>query len=338
MSTERREIVVVGAGPAGLAAAKVLGEMKKDVLVLEKNKTIGKKVCAGGLTMKAKCMVHTKLFERVFSSAKIRTPRQTVEIRAEEPFVFMVDREKLGAWMADVARRAGAEIRKGAAVREVGKNFVAVDGEKIHFDYLVGADGSNSVVRKYLGLRRKGLACAIQYVTHERFDELEFFFDYDKFGPWYAWIFPHKNYTSIGTGGDPRFVDVRWLRKNLDMCCADKLDIGKARFEGAPINYDYRGFEFGNIFLVGDAAGFTSGLTGEGMYHAMVSGIEVANKIVDKKYQCEGIAQILKVKRAHEKFLWLTRINGYLTKFGFEAFALALRFGFARGFFVSLLG
>ena len=48
---EHHEVVVVGAGPAGLKAAELLGKAGKDVLVIEKNKEerIGDKPCAGGL-------------------------------------------------------------------------------------------------------------------------------------------------------------------------------------------------------------------------------------------------------------------------------------------------
>ncbi len=46
------DIIIIGAGPAGLQCAKFLGNSKFQVLLLEKNKEIGPKVCAGGLTFK----------------------------------------------------------------------------------------------------------------------------------------------------------------------------------------------------------------------------------------------------------------------------------------------
>ena len=51
MVDDKYDVIIVGAGPAGLIAAKNLAGKKK-VLVLEKNRMVGDKVCAGGLTVK----------------------------------------------------------------------------------------------------------------------------------------------------------------------------------------------------------------------------------------------------------------------------------------------
>ncbi len=44
------DVVIVGAGPAGLELARLLGKRELSVLVIEKNRQLGKKVCAGGIT------------------------------------------------------------------------------------------------------------------------------------------------------------------------------------------------------------------------------------------------------------------------------------------------
>ncbi len=82
-----------------------------------------------------------------------------------------------------------------------------------------------------------------------------------------------------------------------------KLSIEKTKFEAAHINFDYRGFAFGNRFLAGDAAGFASGLTGEGIYPAILSGEEVARGILNKNYNYPGIKHLLKMKNGQEKLL-----------------------------------
>lgn len=85
------------------------------------------------------------------------------------------------------------------------------------------------------------------------------------------------------------------------MVKAKKIDCNKSQLQAAPINFDFRGFNFGNKFLIGDAAGFASGLTGEGIYFAIVSGREIAKKILDPNYNLLYLKRILKIKRGQEK-------------------------------------
>jgi len=64
---ENYEIVIVGAGPAGLKCAEILAKNNKKVLVLEKNKIIGDKVCAGGLTLRdLELGIPDKIIQRKF--------------------------------------------------------------------------------------------------------------------------------------------------------------------------------------------------------------------------------------------------------------------------------
>jgi len=174
----------------------------------------------------------------------------------------------------------------------------------------VGADGGNSIVRKHLNIKTEKFLQAFQYLTPKKFKRLEFFLDPQKFGH-YIWIFPHKNFTSIGTGGDfikgSKKIGLNFtmpeIREHFDKWCKKKFDIKKCRFEASIINYDYRGYKFRNKFLIGDAGGFASGLTGEGIYFAIKSGEDVAQKIIHKNYRCSNIKHILKIKKLEEKLL-----------------------------------
>lgn len=47
---ETYDVIIIGAGPAGLKCAEILGNSKLKVLLIDKKKTIGPKICAGGLT------------------------------------------------------------------------------------------------------------------------------------------------------------------------------------------------------------------------------------------------------------------------------------------------
>lgn len=320
---EKYDVVIIGAGPAGLSAAKVLAQNNKKVIVLEKNPIIGPKVCGGGITAKDYSLgIPKTLSSHFFNEVVLHTPLASSKIRSKEPYVSTIDRGKLGEFMAGEAKIAGAEIKKDTEVKEIFPDHIQLEnGQEIHFEYLIGADGSNSIVRQYLNLESDKKAIAFHYKVPKVFSKMELFFDANFFGSGYGWIFPHKNFTSIGCGADPESLieadDLKnnfekWLKKN-------KIDTTGAKFESWNINYDYQGHEFGNIYLVGDAGGFTSGLTGEGIFYAMISGQEVARKIIDPGYDQEYLKKILKTKVKQEKLLEKLSKNKKFTQFLYNA-------------------
>ncbi|MBU1199085.1 MAG: NAD(P)/FAD-dependent oxidoreductase [Nanoarchaeota archaeon] len=322
------DVIIAGAGPAGLRCAEILAKNNKKVLVLEKNKSIGSKVCAGGITLKCLEMgIPNKIIQRKFKKAMIHTPHQTTEIKLDKPFVATINREDLGKWMAQKAKNSGAEIITDSKVTKFyQKHIVVNEKNKIGYKHLVGADGSSSIIRKQLGIKTINFAEAFHYITPKKFNNIEIFFNPDCFGAFYAWIFPHKSFTSIGTGADlskkikqPVFnLKLHDIKKNFDEWCSKRFDLSKARFEASIINYDYRGHDFGNKFLIGDAGGFASGLTGEGIYFAIKSGEDIARRIIDNKYNYPNIQHILKIKKIEEKIARTLERNKTISKIEHE--------------------
>jgi geranylgeranyl reductase len=81
-------VIIVGAGPGGLACAKLLAEHGIDVLVLEKKPVAGPKVCGGGITWAGLIKrVPEHLIEHVFLKQYIRSNYQQTVIKAEDPIV-----------------------------------------------------------------------------------------------------------------------------------------------------------------------------------------------------------------------------------------------------------
>jgi len=98
---------------------------------------------------------------------------------------------------------------------------------------------------------------------------------------------------AVGCCCDARFLSSAKLKKNLHTWLEKKgIDINDAEYQSAPISYDFRGLRFGNIFLAGEAAGMASGLTGEGIYQSMVSGVEVAGYILGQKEESEEMRYV----------------------------------------------
>lgn len=324
------ETIIIGAGPAGLKAAEILAKNKRDVLVLEQKSEIGDKTCAGGLTSNAlKLGIPSNLLQRKFNSMTIYYNGKKDYIRMNAPFIATLNRKDLGKWMAKKAKDAGAEIKTNTKVTNIGNNFVIANEQKIYFKYLIGADGSNSIVRKSLGIKTTKILEAFHYILNKKVKDIEMYFDVERFGPAYAWIFPYKNIVSVGTGADSNYKKLKTIdvKRNFDEWCKERgYDIKNSKFYASPINYDYKGYKFGNKFLVGDAAGFSSGLTGEGIYFAILSGMDVASKILDKEYDCKNIKHILKIKRFEERILHSLELSKTLTKIEYDLLVRLIKF------------
>lgn len=297
------KVVIIGAGPAGLRCAKILAELGEDHIVLEKKPAFDRKVCTGmwGLTEKTSYMgISDQLFERKFKTIIFTTPKRRIRVSAAEPFVATLNRQKLSEWMHSEATKVGANIFLDGHVEIIADSYVVVRGKKITYDYLIGADGSASLVRKYLNIPEHA-GTAVQYWVPREYPDMEIHFDAARFGPWPMWVAPRRGTTSIGAGGDPRILPILTIENNLKQwCAAYGHDISQAHFEGAAINHDFRGYRFGKVFLIGDAAGFSSGFTGEGIYFAMASGEDVAKIIHDPNHNPALIKKVLRIKKKHE--------------------------------------
>ena len=303
------DVVIVGAGPAGLRCAEILSEKRKKVLILEKNDIIGDKICAAGLTRKSLELmdIPESLFEYQISNATIASAKFKHTTKApKEPVVFMVDRIEFGQWQADKLKNSSVTIIKGVGVVSIGDNHVETgDGRQFGFDFLVGADGANSIVRKHLKIAAEKKLITLQYkIPGKHQENIEIHLISKYFHSGYAWVFPHRNYLTVGCSVDPKYYPVQKLKAGFNKWLQENgHDISNAKYESFPINYDYRGFKFGNIFLAGEAAGLASGLTGEGIYQSLVSGQEVAKMIINPSYQSELMDEIIKYNSIQLKIL-----------------------------------
>ena len=324
------DVVIVGAGPAGLRCAEKLAKAGKKVIVLEKNKVIGPKICAGGLPSRdvEYLKLPDSILEYKLKKITLHTPLQTNVIKSNECFLYTIDRGVLGQWQLGKAKKSGVVVRTRSRVTSITRNHVVVNGkEKIKFKYLVGADGSASIVRKYLGLGTDMVVSGMQYIIpSQKYHKFEIFFDSSLFNSWYCWIFPHKNYVSIGCGADPKLFSISKLRKNFEKwLLKNNIDVSKGKLEVFPINSDYRGCKFGKIYLIGDAAGLAYGYSGEGIYQAFVSGDEVAKMIVQGRSSSRKIDELVKVNRLHFKIVKFLSRSGPLRMVWYELVVFLMR-------------
>lgn len=327
------DVIIVGAGPGGLACAAITAENGLKTLVVERKTIIGTKVCAGGVTWNGLVQrVPAELMEGQWPTQHVFTRLQKFSVSAKAPIIATVNRQKLGRQMAEKAQQAGAEIRLGCQVRSITDHAVTlVDKatqkiEQHTCTCLVGADGSSSLVRRHLGIPVAAIGIGINYQLPGSSPRMEWHLDSRFFAGGYGWVFPHRQTTSIGAYVDARVMKARDLQKNL-LAWGEQAGHALARYkaEAGNINFDYRGYRFDNTFLVGDAAGLASALTGEGIYPAIVSGEEVARCILDAKYIPHGLQRMIKNHHRHRKMVTLLGKSPFITTLLAEALAAALR-------------
>jgi geranylgeranyl reductase len=312
------EVIIIGAGPAGLRCAEILASTNLSVLLLEKNPVVGNKVCAGGITRKGFQMMQIpdEIVQHKVVEVALHSKHYKNNSQWPEPVMYTVDRREFGEWQLNRLKNTQVELRLATKVIEIKDQHVVTDKkEEFLFKFLVGADGYNSLVRRHLNIPVEKVLASVQYVIPRENSKpsMGIFLNSKYFHSWYGWLFPHKNSIIVGTCADSKYVSgkkmkemlLKWLNK-------EGYDISNAEYQSFPISYDYRGIQFGNFFLAGEAAGIASGLTGEGIYQSLVCGEEVAKLIIDPKYVSKKMEHILRYNDIQHRFLKFSQKIGFL--------------------------
>lgn len=299
----RFDVVIIGAGPAGIACAQALAGSSLRVLLIEKTENLGTKICAGGLSRVSVDFGVPEDEARTFHSQMVHIDKQPpVEITLTHP-LKMVDRSALARYqLRDIEKASNIEWARGTRVTGVAGDFIATDRGEFTFRQLVAADGSLSMVRKHLGLPSK-FGIGLYYEVPQISNEVHFHFKTGIIRSGYFWVFPHLKHTNIGVCFNPDTFTAGLAKITLQQFLRERgFQRGGARLKGGLINHHYCGFHFGNIYLAGDAAGLASRPSGEGIPFALVSGREIGRKILDKTYVMKEFDGLLSLKRRQETF------------------------------------
>jgi geranylgeranyl reductase family protein len=322
-------VVIVGAGPGGLACARLLAEHGLDVLVLERKKVVGPKVCGGGITWDGLIKrVPEHLIDGAFPSQHIRSNYQQTTIQSSDPIVATIRREVLGKWMQEQAENAGAVIKTSCVVNRIDHDSIATTKGNFGYRYLIGADGSSSIVRKFLQLKTEKIGLGIHFQVPGNFENMEWHLNNRLFKNGYGWIFPYQNMASVGIYGARAYNNPKKMLTSLKQWAQQqKISIEGLKPKAGLINFDYRGWRFDNKMLIGDAAGLASGLTGEGMYSALVSGETAARVIIDPEYDCRELKLLIKKQQKHQRIVEISAKHALVNIALMEILILALRTG-----------
>lgn len=308
------DTLVIGAGPAGTAAATILARAGREVVVADKATFPRDKCCGDGLTALAlRELEHLGLDPgaasswRVVDDVIIRSPSGK-ERRYSLPdgpgyHAAVVRRMDLDAALVDLAADAGARIEQGIAFSHATPTESGVSVEldgigTIHARHLIAADGMWSPVRKALGIQVDGYRgewhAFRQYfenVSPRAGNELIVWFEEDLL-PGYAWSFPLADGRAnigfgIQRGGRHGVGDMKQLWPDLlsrphirDVLGPDARPEGSHKAWPIPARVGRVPLVGPHTMFVGDAAAVTDPMTGEGIGQALLTGRLAAEAIL----------------------------------------------------------
>lgn len=329
------DVVVVGLGPAGSAAAIELRRAGRSVVAIDKAVFPRDKCCGDGLTtLGLRELEHLGLDRATIPNwfevdgAAIRSPsgREVfVPLPATGTYAAVAPRLELDDALVRIARDLGADVRDGRGFERLDQHdehvTVFADGLEILARYVVAADGMWSPVRKSTGANEPGYLGEWhgfrQYahnVTGPASRQLYVWFEPDLV-PGYAWSFPLPGgRVNIGFGvlrdGTRRVQDMKQLWVDL----LHRAHIVDALGEGfeledrhtawpIPARVDEATLTAGRVLFTGDAAMATDVMTGEGIGQALLTGRLAAEAIIAAgALQPDNAADIYRAEVSHHLF------------------------------------
>lgn len=309
------DVIIVGAGPAGSTAAKILSENGHKILLLDKEKFPRDKPCGGGIPQRVirrfPYILEGNIIEDSVFGGIAHTPDLNDEVRLEKetPIGATIIRKKFDNHLLQLALRNGTVLKEKKLVSDIKileerAKVLTDDGSIFESKIVIGSDGIHSTVAKSTELDSSKIKPAISIFEEIQLDSdiLDSYFGkkrlthiYMKFQGinGYGWIFPKKNHLNLGICAftlhekdsnkkiNLKEIYYKYIKiLNESKVIPDDLthdNIKGGQFPIYPLEKTYAN----RVILCGDAAGFINPFSGEGIYYAM-SSAEIAAKLVDK--------------------------------------------------------
>jgi digeranylgeranylglycerophospholipid reductase len=339
--SDRHDCIVVGAGPAGSMAGKVLAENGVDVLVLEKHPEIGSPLsCAEAISFSG--LTNFVPIDPEWVSTQIHkvllVSPSNIKVKLHHPNAGLILNRKLfDKRLAEKAASSGACVKVNAQAIGLLKNpkdasdkegklcgvEVLENGEEREYQakVVIGADGVESYVARWAGMDFSlGLdqieACA-QYLLGDVEVEsecVEFHLGRSLAPGGYVWVFPKGNgRANVGLTVTPDRTSKKKAKEYLDEFVPKRFSnfkIIESMMGAVPCFDRNKNLVKENVLLVGDAGRIVDSLSGAGISNALISG-KIAGSVVSQ-YIRDGGLSVSFLKKYYDE---LMRFKGRLLRF-----------------------
>lgn len=320
--TKAIDVVIIGAGPAGSICGYLLRKSGVNCVIVDYATFPREKICGGGLTPKAYELLQDLMPELHYDYQSVNHFKLMLdgEILCEVDLakaLRMVRRKDFDNRLLQQFLAVGGEILKDSfshfEEQKDGKIEVALkSGKRMTCDYLIGADGANSQVRKQLiGHRLVNTLWMEQYVAK---GANEFIFEFSRhYKNGYYYSFPNIDWDIVGAGG--AYASSGEIRSLLNQKkIREMVPVNDSVLRGAFISVDTVKSGENHVILIGDAGGFANKLTYEGLYYSIATG----------KNACKAIIEDVDFVTANREIFRKKRIEIYITRFFYSRLGLWL--------------
>ena len=303
-------VAVVGGGPSGSCAAEVLAKAGIQTWLFER-KLDNAKPCGGAIPL---CMVSEFEIPEQIIDRKVRNMRMIspsnrevdIHLDNQAEYIGMCRREVLDDYLRNRAAKLGANLINGLVTKietgnqrqgpytltysDYGAGAATGEAKSLEVDLIIGADGANSRVAKAMDAGDYNVAIAFQERIKLPPEEMKYYENLaemyvgtDVSPDFYAWVFPKYDHVAVGTG---TMQENQSLIKSLQVGIRERakkrlLNGEVIKVEAHPIPEHPRPRRVvGRMALVGDAAGYVTKSSGEGIYFAAKSGRMCAEQVV----------------------------------------------------------